>query len=108
MDRLIGADVMKFEFYAKKLNSPSTYFIHCDLIDKNQNFLNNKKSDLLATFDIKGKAYEKVSYDASPQQPFRDSSTDSHVNSITLSVRNQRGELFDFNGLPLKFELEIN
>ena len=92
----------------KKLNSPSTYFIHCDIIDKNQNFLNNKKSDLLATFDVKGKPYEKVSYDASPQQPLHDCSTDPHVNSITLSVRDQDGELFDFNGLPLEFQLEIN
>ena len=46
--------------YIKKLNSPSTYLIHCDLIDKNQNFLNNKISDLLATFDVKGLPYEKV------------------------------------------------
>ena len=58
--------------YIKKLNSPSTYFVHCDLIDKTQNFLNTKKTDLLATFDVKGKPYEKVSYDASPQQPLRD------------------------------------
>ena len=106
--RFIGPDVMKFELLLKKLNTPSAYFIHCDLIDKNQNLLNNKKSDLLAKFDVKGKAYEKVSYDASPQQPFRDCSTDSHVNSITVDVRNQDGELFDFNGLPLEFELEIN
>ena len=94
--------------YIKKLNSPSTYFIHCDLIDKNQNFLNNEKSDLLATFNIKDKPYEKVTYDASPQQPLRDCSTDSHVNSITVSVRDQDGELFDFNGLPLEFQSEIN
>ena len=106
--QLIGTDCMIFEFFTKKLNSPSTYFIHCDLIDKNQNYLNNKKSDILATFDIKGEPYEKVNYDASPQQPFRDCSTDSHVNNITVSVRNQEGDLFDFNGLPVKFELEIN
>ena len=108
LDRFIGIDAMKFELYVKKLNCPSTYFIHCDLLDKTQNLLNNNKSDLLATFDVKGKPYEKVSYDASPQQPLRDCSTDSHVNSINLSVRNQQGELFDFNGMPLKFELEIN
>ena len=107
--RSIGSSTGLGEFtYIKKLNSPSTYFIHCDLIDKNQNFLNNKKSDLLATFDIKGKPYEKVNYDASPQQPLRDCSTDTHVNSITVIVRNQDGELFDFKGLPLEFQLEIN
>ena len=32
--------------YVKKLNSPSTYFIHCDLIDPTKNFLNGKRSDV--------------------------------------------------------------
>ena len=107
--RLIGVGTtLSQDEYIKKLNCPSTYFIHCDLIDKSQNFQNNKKSDLLATCDIKGKPYEKVTYYASPQQPLRDCSTDSHVNRITVSVRDQDGELFDFKGLPLEFQLEIN
>ena len=94
--------------YVKKLNSPSAYFIHCDLIDRNFNFFNNKKSDLLAKIDVKGRPYEKIRYDASPQQPFRECSTDSHVNSIKISVRDENGELFDFKGMPLEFELELN
>ena len=106
--KLIGTDSMTFELFTKKLNCRSTYFIHCDLIDKNKNFLNNKKSDILATFDVKGMPYEKVSYEASPQQPFRDCSTDLHVNRITVSVRDQDCELFDFNSLPLEFVLEIS
>ena len=57
---------------------------------------------------MKGKPYEKVTYDASPQQPLCDCSTDSHVNSITLSVRDQDSEPFDFDGLPLTFQLEIS
>ena len=94
--------------YVKKLNSPSTYFIHCDLIGRNFNFVNNKKSDLLAKIDIKGRPYEKITYEASTSQPIRDCSTSSHVNSITISVKDQAGELFDFNGMPLEFELELN
>ena len=94
--------------YVNKLNNPLTYFIHCDLIDRNQNFFNGKKTDILTKFDIKGKPYENVRYDASSQQTFRDCSTDSHVNSITLSVRDQDGELFDFKGMPIEFELQIN
>ena len=94
--------------YVNKLNSPSTYFIHCDLIDRNKNFFNGKRTDILAKFDVRGKPYEKVSYHTNLQQPFRDCSTDSHVNSITLSVRDQDGELFDFKGMPIEFELEIN
>ena len=94
--------------YVKSLNIPSAYFIHCDLIDRNNNFFNNKKTDLLAKIDVKGKPYEKVTYDAPPQQPFRDCSTSEHVNSITLSVRDENGELFDFKEMPLEFELELN
>ena len=92
----------------KSLSYPSSYFIHCDLIDRDFNFFNNKKSDLLAKIDVKGNAYEKVRYDAPPQQPIRDCSTSEHVNNITLSVRDVNGELFDFKGMPLEFELELN
>ena len=92
----------------KYLRYPSTYFIHCDLIDRNFNCSNNEKSDLLAKIDVKGKAYEKVRYVSSPIQPIRDCSTSSHVNSITISVKDENGELFDFNGMPLEFELELN
>ena len=92
----------------KSLNHPTSYFIHCDLIYSKFNFVNSKRSDLLAKIDVRGKAYEKVRYDASPQQPFRDCSTSFHVNSITISVRDQDGELFDFKGMPLEFELELN
>ena len=94
--------------FIKQIITTTAYFIHCDLIDKTNNLFNAKRSDLLTKFDVTGKPYEKVRYDASSQQPFRDCSTDSHVNSITLSVRNQDGELFDFKGLPLEFELELN
>ena len=91
----------------RQIKQPS-YFIHCNLIDRDNNLFNNKKSDLLAKIDVKGKPYEKVRYDASPQQPIRDCSTDKHVNSITLSVRDENGELFDFKNMPLEFELELN
>ena len=94
--------------HVKYLRYPTSYFIHCDLIDIEQNFFNNKKSDLLAKLDVRGKPYEKVSYEASPQQPLRDCSTDSHVQSVTISVKDENGEMFDFRGLPLEFELEIN
>ena len=57
---------------------------------------------------MKGKPYEKVRYDASAQQPIRDCSTDSRVDSIKISVRDENGELFDFKDMPLEFELELN
>ena len=86
----------------------TAYFIHCDLIDKTNNLYNNKRTDLLAKFDVKGKPYEKVSYVSSSEQPFRDCSTEKHVNSITMSVKTQDGELFDFKGMLIEYELELN
>ena len=93
----------------KQLNSPITYFIHCDLIDKRQNLLNGKPSTVLARFDIRGKPFERVHYQTAQQHVLRDTSTgDYDVNSITISVKDEKSNLFDFNGQPLEFELEIN
>jgi len=73
--------------FVKKLGSPTTYFIHCDLIDTERNLFNGKKTDVLALFDVKGKPFEKVRYQGSPQQVFRDCSTDEFINSITINVK---------------------
>ena len=104
----IGREIKKEKTIAQQIIKPTTCFIHCDLVDRNQNFFNDEMSDLLAKLDVRGKPYEKVhvSYFASPQQPIRDCLTSSHVNSI--SVRDQDGELFDFKDMPLEFESEIN
>ena len=37
-------DVLELKTNVKRLRYPTTYFIHCDLIDKNYNFFNNKKN----------------------------------------------------------------
>ena len=93
----------------KQLTSPSTYFVHCDLIDKKQNLLNGKPSTVLARFDIRGKPFEKVHYQTPQPHVLRDTdSGDYDVNSITLSVKDEKGNLFDFNSMPLEFEVEIN
>jgi len=93
--------------YVKKLNMPSAYFIHCDLIDPSNNFFNGKRSKVLAEIDIRGLPYDKVSYTL-PEEVMRECSTSKHVNKITLSVKDESGEIFDFNGLPIKFVLELN
>ena len=92
----------------KKITSPTAYFIHCDLVDKEQNLLNGEPSSILPLFDIKGSPYEKVRYQAPQTYVLRDTSTGEYVNSLTLSVRDEKGENFDFNGFPLEFEIEIN
>ena len=89
--------------------SPSTYFVHCDLLDKRQNLLNGKPSTVLARFDIRGQPFKKVHYQTPQPHVLRDTeSGDYDLNSITLSVKDENGHLFDFNRQPLEFELEIN
>ena len=91
------------------LRSPFNYFIHCDLMDKKQNLLNGKPSTLLAHFNIRGKPFERVHYQTSQPNVFRTiQSGDNDVNEITLAVKDENGELFNFIYMPLEFELEIN
>lgn len=105
---LMGVDRATAERTTKiNLSSPTTYFIHCDLIDKQKNLFNGKRTDIAARFDIKGKPHEKVHYKAIAQQSSRPCSTDKFVNGVTISVKDSDGELFDFKGFPLEFELEI-
>ena len=106
---LLGIKNTLFITFVKRLTSPNTYFVHCDLIDKRQNLVNGKPSTVLAKFALKGKPFEKVQYQTAQQHVLRDTSTgDYDVNSLTISVQDEQGNLFDFNGMPLEFELEIN
>jgi len=52
--------------------------------------------------------YDKVNYPSLLQEALRECSTDRHVSQITLKVKDESGELFDFKGLPLEFVLELN
>ena len=107
--KLLGIKIVSLITFVKRLNSPTTYFVHCDLIDKRQNLLNGKPSTVLAKFDIRGQPFERVHYQTPQQQVLRDSLTgDYDVNSLTISVSDEKGNLFDFNDQPLEFELEIN
>ena len=99
---------LPLKMFIKKLNSETTYYIHCDLLDKEQNLLNGKPSTVLQTFDITGKPFEKVFYQSGPQHVLRDVSADKHISNMTISVRDQNNNLFNFNGMPLQFLIEIN
>ena len=104
----LNSFAIPLKVFIKKLNSETTYYIHCDLVDKEQNLLNGKPSTVLQTFDITGKPFEKVFYQSSPQHVLRDVSADKHITNMTLSVRDENNNLFDFNGMPLQFLIEIN
>ena len=92
----------------RRFNSETSYFIHCNLVDKRQNLLNGKPSTLFAKVDVQGQPYTKITYQAIQPHALRDTdSGDYDVNSITISVKDEQGNLFYFNGMPLEFEVEI-
>ena len=103
LDPIIGPDLV-----IKKFTTPHSYFIHCDLMNKTENLLNGKPSNLLAKFSIRGRPYEKRDYISPSHEVFRDAaSRDNYLHSLTISVKDENGVLFDFEGLPLEFEIEI-
>ena len=110
LSQLLGLEAdLKRVVYVKRLHFPATYFVHCDLMTKKQTLLNGKPSTVLARFDVRGNPFEKVHYQTPQPHVLRDTeSSDYDVNSITLSVQDENDNLFDFNGMPLEFEVEIN
>ena len=93
--------------FGKKIESTEIYSIHCDLVDKQKNLLNGKPSSILARFDVRGNPYQKISYKPD-LYVLRDTMSGEYLSSLTISVRNKRGELLNFNAFPLEFELEIH
>ena len=69
---------------------------------------NGKPSDVLACIPISGKPLEMVSYPQHFMGNSHHTRRANYVNSLTLSVKDLNDELFDFKGMPLRFELEIN
>ena len=89
-----------------RLASVNNYFIHCDLMDKEENIFNGKPSTILACFDVDGKSFERVEY--SPKDiTMKKITSGKYISSIRITVTDENGELIDFNNLPLRFEIEI-
>ena len=77
-------------------------------MNKTENLLNGKPSNLLAKFLIRGQPYEQIDYISPSHGFFRDTtSRDNSLHSLTISVKDENGDLFDFEGFPLEFEIEI-
>ena len=96
------------DYVIKKFKTPHNYFIHWDLMNKTENLLNGKPSNLLAKFSIRGQPYEKINYISPSHGVFRGAtSRDNYLHSLTISVKDENGNLFDFEGFPLEFEIEM-
>lgn len=73
--------------YVKRLTSSTSYFIHCDFIDKDQNLFNGKKSDVLARFMSEVSLMKKSAIYCHHIRFYVDCAAGVFVNSFTLSVK---------------------
>ena len=102
----ISRTQLKTQTEITRLLSFNNYFINCDLLDKDENLFNGNPSMILGCFDIVGKSFERVEY--SPKEiTMKKITTGKFISSMRISVTDENGEMIDFNGLPLRFELEI-
>ena len=62
----------------------------------------------LQNFQSAGSHMKKIDYISPSHEVFRGAtSRDNYLHSLTISVKDENGVLFDFEGLPLEFEIEI-
>ena len=63
LEALLGThDTTITKISVPRLNSPTTYYVYCDILDPEQTLYNDKPSFLLAQIDKRGRPYEKVTY----------------------------------------------
>ena len=102
----ISRTQLKKQAVINRLVTFNNYFIHCDLLDKDENLFNGKPSTILACFGISGKSFERVEY--SPKDiTMKKITSGKYISSIRITVTDENGELIDFNNLPLRFEIEF-
>ena len=93
--------------FISRLDLPNNYYIHCELVSKDLKLHNGEPSDILACIPISGNPQERVTY----PQKFRNNSRHAEplqfANSVTLTVKDENSNAFDFLGLPMHFELGI-
>ena len=97
---------LKTQAVINRLASFNNYFIHCDIMDKEENLFNGKPSTILACFDVNGKSFERVEY-SSKDITMKKITSGKYIYSIRITVTDENGELIDFNNFPLRFEIEI-
>ena len=89
---------MTNEQFISRLSFSKSYYIHCDLVRKDLN-LNNG--------EISGNPQERVTYSQNFQNNSCHAEPLQFANTVTLTVKDENANAFDFLGASLHFELEI-
>ena len=93
--------------FVSRLDLPNSYYIHCDLVRKDLKLHNGEPSDILACIPISGNPQERVTYPQNFQNNSRNAESLQFVNSVTLTVKDENANDFDFLGLPMHFEFTL-
>ena len=101
MEMRLRTPVTRGYFFLVNATSPPTISI-----DKKKISSGTQGTSILASFDITGRPFERVTY-SSEGTTMRKMKGLGHITSMRIKVTDENGDLIDFNGLPLKFEIEI-
>ena len=77
------------------------------MTDRSFLFWNGKQSEVLVNHQVKGRPYERSTYNANKKRKNLYISQSKSANSFTPSVKDKEGNLFDFNDMRIDFVLEI-
>ncbi|KAL9958135.1 hypothetical protein ACROYT_G035106 [Oculina patagonica] len=86
---------------------PDFYYIHCDLLSKENNLYNGKPSDILACVPITGKPYDLVHYPQNFINNSRRIDAVQSVNSVTLTVKDKTGRNYHDSLVDAKSATEL-
>ena len=86
----------------------NSYFIYCNLIDKEENFFNTKNQIFWLSLTSEESHMKKFFIKPAMKSLFVNVQPVSFLTQlISITVKDEDGGLFDFNGMPLEFQLEI-
>ena len=102
--RLIS--VCKRKNSIRRFTSFNSYFVPCALLDKDENLGNGEPLSVLGCFDVTESQFERVNY-SPPNHVLRKIAPRNDNTSIRIFVTDENSNIIRFNGMPMKFELEI-
>ena len=91
--QLLGIQRLLLFTFVKRLNSPTTYFVHCDLIDKRQNLLNGNVSKALADKSISDVEFRIISREVEKHHELKATIRDGVTKTQEAATQTQAPDL---------------
>ena len=109
----LGTNVSISSLNLKELKYPKTYYQLRPSWETEISFSNGKQSEVPVNHPVNGTPFKRVTYNANKTKNKNKNKTNLYIsqgksaNSLTISVKDEQGNLFDFKDMRTEFVLEI-